>query len=101
MAIFVFLIALSAFTFLFRQTKSFMREKETLSCARLLASSRMEEVRQLPFDALLPLNGATFAEGKGHVAISSLSFDCLEIEVKIEREKPYKSYGLYTLRSKD
>lgn len=96
----IFVIAVSTFGYLLNQAQNSVSTIDDLSRALYIARSKVEEIRNIPFDQLLVLNGSTFFEGKGKILIVPVLADLTRIQVELKWNPNRTPIRIHSLRSK-
>lgn len=96
----LFLVATTAFGYLLRVGKTAVGSASKFNQSVYAIQARMEEVKRLPFDQLISLDGSTFAQGMGKVSAIPLSADLVSIQLELKWAPKKIPLNLYTLRSK-
>lgn len=96
----LFLAAVTGFNYLLRSGADTIASANQLEEAVFTIQSKMEEVRAYPFDQLVYLNGGTFAEGRGQVAVVAAMIDLARVDLELKWANNKTPLKLSTLRSK-
>jgi prepilin-type N-terminal cleavage/methylation domain-containing protein len=96
----IFLIATVAFGFALNTGKNSIESAARLSRATYLLQSKMEEIRALPFSVILPLNGRSFAGGKGKISVTPALADLASIKLELDWDSGKLPLKFYSLKSK-
>lgn len=100
MAAFLLVTAVAAFNVLLKTGAAAVGSAADLAQATGALQTKMEELRALPFDQLLALNGSTFAQGKGKVKVFAPLPDLLTIQAELAWAGNKTALKLVSLRSK-
>ena len=96
----LFLGAVASFAYLLKIGSTTVSSALSLNQAAYVLQTKMEEMRNLPFNHLSSQDGSFFAQGTGKVSVTAVLADLLSIQLVLDWDPDKTPLKVYSLRSK-